>query len=64
MRTEVPKMRDSDVIYLISKRLDQVAGMMTRYEYGAELDRLVEESAEMLAWLAEWMGSRNNEANS
>lgn len=55
----VPRMRDSDVIFLIVKRLDQVATMMTRYEYGPELDRLVEESAEMLEWLADWMQQRN-----
>lgn len=64
MSDTIPAMRVSDVIYLIAKRLDQVATMMTRREYGPELDRLVEESAEMLTWLAEWMQKRDSEVES
>lgn len=60
---EAPKMRDSDVIYLLVKRLDQVAGMMTRYEYGPEMDRLVEESSEMFLWLASHMEARGAEVS-
>lgn len=45
-----PAIRDSDLIYLAIKRLEAVAFKMQRYEYDAELDRMMTSAIEMFEW--------------
>ena len=59
---EAPKMRDSDLIFLMVKRLEQVAVKMTRYEYDQELEDLMSESAEIFEWMAANINRRKDEA--
>ncbi len=59
--TEAPQIRDSDVIYLAVKRLEEIARKMQRLEYDDKLDQMMVEAAELFTWAAENIVRRRTE---
>lgn len=55
---QAPRMRDSDVIYLAIKRLEEVARKMQRLEYDDKLDQMLAEAAEFFTWMTSEIQSR------
>ncbi len=59
--TEAPQIRDSDVIYLAVKRLEEIARKMQRLEYDDKLDQMMVEAAELFTWATENIVRRQTE---
>lgn len=58
-----PAILDSDVIYVVIKRLERVADLMVSGRYGSELDGHLGAVAELLEWLSLSMRARQDGAD-
>lgn len=55
----VPTVRDSDVILMVTKRLDLVAEKMMRLEYDHTLERWMKEAGDLFQYLQNQIEKRN-----
>ena len=53
-----PALADSDVIWLVIRRLERAAEMMQRHDYGPDLEEHLTKVTELMDWLQNVMAAR------